>query len=72
MTATPPTMRAITRAVCERLAQAGAAYWPGEDGDYTLTPGGPPPVYAKRSQSPHTRSTRPSTRATTSPWRACK
>ena len=51
MTTTPPTMRAITRAVCERLAQAGAAYWPGEDGAYTLTPGGAPPVYAKRLQA---------------------
>ena len=39
-----PTMRDITRAVCERLAQAGVAYWPGEDSDFTLTPGGPPPV----------------------------
>lgn len=46
-----PTMRAVTRAVCERLNRAGVAYWPGEDGAYTLTPGGPPPVYAKRLQA---------------------
>ena len=39
MTTTPPTMRDITRAVCERLTRAGVAYWPGEDGAYTLTPG---------------------------------
>lgn len=51
MTTPQPTMRAITRAVCERLAQAGVAYWPGEDGDYTRPPGGPPPVYAKRLQT---------------------
>lgn len=51
MTTDNPTMRDITRAVCERLAQAGVAYWPGEDSAYTLTPGGPPPVYAKRLQA---------------------